>query len=111
MAALDALKHWPPGDEIAGQVDSILVGAHINRQNPHRTLRGVEVKRRLIDEHAAERYEYPRQGGEPIGEPHCHSCVTDRDQYEPDPDAFPCLTLRLLALEWSTHEDYRSEWA
>lgn len=114
MSALDALKHWPPGDEIAGQVDSILVGAHIQRQNPQRTLRGVEAKRRLVDDLLAQDHfsndrdwygcqslkEGPGDGPDvPTGRP----CTCGRDE---DVER----RLRLIALEWSTHEDYRSEW-
>jgi hypothetical protein len=95
-AALDALKHWPPGDEIAGQVESILVGAHVQRQNPHRVLRGVKAKRRILDD--------------------LHVKITDLEDaigFEIDRDSSreaSDLLLRLLASEWSTHEDYRSEW-
>lgn len=92
--ASDALKHWPPGDEIAGQVDSILVGAHVHRQNPHRVLRGVEAKRTALALHA-QGHECPSEVGEP----------NMSGWYESD-----CPTIRAQASEWSTHDDFRPGW-
>lgn len=85
-----AAPEWPPGDEVAGQVESILVGAHAFRHDPARVLRGVKAKRRIVD-----------------------LWTTFLDGYDGDEWRLPEHardTLRLLAFEWSTHEDYRAEW-
>jgi hypothetical protein len=68
-----------------------------------RVLRGVEIKRRIVGEH-----------GELGIEGYCAKCGTHDTNGEGDllyeHDEYPCRTLRLLALEWSTHDDFRPEW-
>ena len=85
---------------------------HIARHDPARVLRDVEAKRRIVAEHASE-------------DGHCRTCtVEDREDApmgtdwdtEPEaiwvrrPVAYPCPTLRLLALPYADHPDYREEW-
>lgn len=96
VAAQDALKDWPPGDEIAGQVDSILVGAHVHRQNPQRALRGVKAKRRIVDD-------FWFAGG--IAEVRDEQGIVIAG----GSDAVNSVLL-LLASEWDTHPDFRPEW-
>lgn len=82
-------KHWRgltvPGPALA---------AHIARHDPARVLREVEAKRRLVALH-----DRPN-----------HQCVTE-DGPTQWHAADPCATLRLLALPYATHPDYRPEWA
>ncbi|TDD37855.1 hypothetical protein E1287_07300 [Actinomadura sp. KC06] len=61
------------------------VASHIVRHGPARVLAEVETKRRLIDQHVG----YSGGG---------------------DDDHWPVQTLRLLALPYASHPDYRPEW-
>ncbi|MYX14407.1 hypothetical protein GTY67_13475 [Streptomyces sp. SID8374] len=80
---------------------------HIMVQRPARTLREVQAKRQLIDEHR------------PDGAGGCSTC-TDPEDFDEDADGnrafsrsakpWPCPTVRLLALPYSDHLDYRQEW-
>lgn len=65
--------------------------------NPARVLREVEAKRRIVELHAPGEFEYA--DGDV-----CMLC----DRQGPEP--YPCTTLRLLALPYSDHPDYREEW-
>ncbi|MFI7643722.1 DUF6221 family protein, partial [Nonomuraea sp. NPDC049400] len=62
-------------------------------------LREVEAKRRLLDLHKLGRY------GEcvtcDVGAQSCGCCGWGD---------FPCATVRVLALPYADHEDYREEW-
>ncbi len=73
-------------------------GAHIARHDPARVLREVEAKRRML---AAHPIEYSRVSDFTD----CAACM-DVDTY----DAYPCLTVRLLALPFADHPEYRAEW-
>ncbi|MET8766347.1 DUF6221 family protein [Streptomyces sp. NPDC004658] len=66
--------------------------AHIARHDPARVLREVEAKRQILAAHALNGWV-------------CSTC----DNEEVDQD-YPCLTLRLLALPYVDHPDYRAEW-
>jgi hypothetical protein len=70
--------------------------AHIARHDPARVLRDVEAKRRIIDLHA------PRHADdyERWGTSDCVACY----------DLTPCRTVRLLALPYADHPDYREHW-
>ncbi|WP_405149464.1 DUF6221 family protein [Sphaerisporangium sp. NBC_01403] len=68
--------------------------------DPARALREVEAKRRIISEHAPhEDYSWA-----------CRTCsAADSCGCMGGPD-LPCPTLRLLALPYADHPDYREEW-
>jgi hypothetical protein len=71
---------------------------HIARHDPARVLAEVEAKRELIALHGPGEMEYT--DGDV-----CMIC----DVREPEP-FYPCKTLRLLALPYADHPDYREEW-
>jgi hypothetical protein len=72
-------------------------GLHIARHDPARVLADVEAKREMVDEHqdvndgSCAHWGYPTHGGS-------------------SPQRYPCRTLRLLALPYTDHPDYRDEW-
>lgn len=86
--------------------------------DPARVLAECNAKRRLVAEHPEITvwHESENPNGDRIDEPEwlCGRCVntgarqpwTDVDLLE-----YPCPTLRLLALPYREHPDYRSEWA
>jgi len=67
---------------------------HIARHDPARVLADCEAKRRIVGLHER-RPDWPD----------CQECG-DRDDIKP----WPCSTLRLLALPYADHPDYRPEW-
>lgn len=67
---------------------------------PRQLLRAVEAKRRLIAGHNPGDFVKFHEGGR---EPACRGHGRELVPY-------PCLTLRLLASEWSDHEEFREEW-
>lgn len=79
--------------------------AHIARHDPARVLAEVEAKRRILDEHR------PIVDGDrdPAWPPpgHCAECWSPKhEDYHP----WPCRIVRLLALSYADHEDYREVW-
>lgn len=90
---------------------------HIARHDPLRTLAEVNAKRLLLAEHAdyVVWSEGETSSGEPVQDPDwvCRTCV-DRSAPEPwelaDARTQPCPTLRILALPYADHPDYRQEW-
>lgn len=73
---------------------------HIARWNPKRVMAEVEAKRKLLDRH-------DRIGTRWVGHPradreerYCMGCD----------EVWPCETVRLLALPYSQHLNYREEW-
>ncbi len=72
-------------------------GGHIVRHDPARVLRDVEAKRRILDGHKAGRY-----GGCVTCHPDSCGCVGG--------GSYPCDTVRLLALPYTEHPEYREEW-
>jgi hypothetical protein len=80
--------------------------AHIARHDPARVLADIEVKRSILDEH--------HQDG--TG---CAVCA-DPEEYDENSEGeaewirsakwWPCRTVRLLALPYADHPDYRKEW-
>jgi len=78
-------------------------GAHIARQDPHRTLREVEFKRQLLAEHSI------------TNDSVCSTCVTGKWGYPvhggSDPQPYPCRTLRLLAQRDADHDDFDPAWS
>jgi len=99
-------------------VDIVPAGEHIARHDPARVLRDIETKRRIIAEHVP----WPERGhltgiwAEP--DPMCSVCVSmvmDEDAggnrfRDLRHEAWPCPTLRLLALPHAEHPDYQPEW-
>jgi hypothetical protein len=81
---------------------------HIARHDPARVLREVEAKRRIIHAHDRPHECLALTGS---GE---HSVVDGQpwELWEPThtADHGPCLVLRLLALPYADHPDYREEW-
>lgn len=100
------------GDD-ATALDAAATASHIARHDPARALREVEVKRKIIDRYvelhdrfAAAWSEYSDWlEGKPTPEPGTQTTQADpaiRDEL--------LCTLRLLALPYATHPDYREEW-
>ncbi|MFB4273051.1 DUF6221 family protein [Nonomuraea sp. GTA35] len=103
--------HWLPGADPGGEkrwvmgtfkdIDAHTVEAaeHIARHDPARVLREVEAKRQLLDRHM------PGEYGQCVT---CHvgayscGCCSWGD--------FPCDTVRLLALAYADHKEFRREW-
>lgn len=81
------------GDGIA-VVKGERVRDHLVRHDPARVLREIDAKRRILAEHALNGWV-------------CSTC----DDGEVPPQAFPCPTLRLLALPYADRPGYRAEWA
>lgn len=62
----------------------------------------MEAKMRLVDEHA----EFSHEDGRSW----CSTCAPPHPRVWPGYKAFPCLTMKLLALPYADHPDYREEW-
>ncbi|MFJ8844336.1 DUF6221 family protein [Streptomyces cyaneofuscatus] len=77
------------------------VGQHIARHDPARVLREVEAKRRIMECHE------PWAAGN--GDTVCGRCGREHIDGRPG-GHFPCQTLRLLALPYAGHSDYRDDW-
>ncbi|WP_405699103.1 DUF6221 family protein [Streptomyces sp. NBC_01383] len=80
-----------------------------------RVLREVEAKRRLLDLHATVSRDigWLESDGEGTAElPVCGHCVPRNSHYprRKDVPECPCPTLRLLALPYTDHPDYRPGW-
>lgn len=85
-----------------GSYDGLFAAQHIVRHDPARVLREVNAKRRLLDEHPN------------VNDGSCGTCVTPQWGYPTrggsSPQAYPCTTLRLLALSYADHPDYQECW-
>jgi hypothetical protein len=81
--------------------------AHIARHDPARVLAEVEAKRRILDEHTKDSICVD-------GRECCKRCVVDIeiawDEAFAAMEPIPCPTVRLLALPYAEHPDYRQEW-
>lgn len=83
---------------------------HIARHKPARVLREVEAKRATLDVHHAARF---GGDGHPLNSDCCAVCCWDNPNgtgYDRAADDWPCTTIRLLALPYSDHSDYREDW-
>jgi len=78
-------------------------GDHHLRWNPARVLAEVDAKRRILDEHAPFSQPQKMAWGEIIA---CSTCGSVDDS----PTEWPCSTVRLMALPYADHPDYREEW-
>lgn len=123
FGSADRARAWNtslPAFEIFGEANTGEHAVHIARHDPARVLAEVEAKRRIIGEH----YIWPERShltgvwAEP--DPMCGVCVSmqmDQDAggnrfRDLEHVAWPCPTLRLLALPYADHSDYRAEeWA
>lgn len=103
---------WPSGNlthacdtEYSGR--RIPNAAHIARHDPARVVADVDAKRRVIDLHSP----VTLRGG--AGAKYFDTTTVCRSCEPPQfPEhAFPCPTLRLLALPYREHPDYQPEWA
>lgn len=90
---------------VSGRNASVVLPSHVAiyvaRHDPARVLREVESKRRIIELHRSVRVRSTGSAGGTIED--CQMC----DHF---PAQYPCLTLRLLALPYADHSDYREEW-
>ena len=83
------------------------LATHIARHDPARVLAEVDAKRRTVELHGPATL---HAGG---GAAHfetvrvCRSCEPPKQFPE---TAYPCATLRLLALPYASHPDYRDAW-
>lgn len=83
-------------------------GAHFMHWNPWRVLSGCVAKRLIIAAHRDVGPGLDRRA-EPDRALKSRACSTC-GQYDEYAIAWPCYTLRVLALEWVEHPDYRQEW-
>jgi hypothetical protein len=81
--------------------DSTEDAIHIARHDPARVLAEVEAKRELLKLHRSVGRRSTGSGGGIVED--CQIC----DHF---PAQYPCATLRLLALPYVDHPDYRQEW-
>lgn len=83
-------------------------GVHFARWNPWRVLSGCVAKRLIV---AAHRDVGP--GLDRLADPDnalkAHVCSTC-GQFDEYAISWPCYTLRVLALDWVDHPEYRQEW-
>lgn len=96
-AGSDCGPEWRETDGFDGGPISEVEARHIARHDPARVLADVAAKRRIIDLHA----HCPEQawdGSNITGD--CRECIDEH---------YPCGTLRLLALPFADHPDYREE--
>jgi hypothetical protein len=83
------------------------VSTHIARHDPARVLRDVEAKRALLAEHSPRMVLVMNGDGSGGHAPHCGRCSPSDPNHR---QRHPCTSLRLLALPYSDHPDYRQEW-
>jgi hypothetical protein len=73
---------------------------------PARVLAEVKAKRQIIDVHPPTLGDDGRASSGTV----CRTCAQDSHDGGLNGDPFPCLTLRLLALPYAGHAEYREEW-
>jgi hypothetical protein len=88
-----------------GIIHEAVQADHIVRWNPARVLREVEAKRRIIAEHQIVPGPPQPPGGPDYGCKTCH----DHSEYGVGGFGY-CTTLRLLALPYADHPEFREEW-
>ncbi|MEU7978228.1 DUF6221 family protein [Micromonospora sp. NPDC049081] len=79
------------------------VAGHIARQDPARTIRAVAAKRRIFERHGPilnDLNPYPV----------CMCCPNLDDDTNTEGERWPCLTVRLLTVEYDDQPGYRPEW-
>lgn len=85
-------------DPLTGQ----FLGRYLERFDPDRALREAATKRRILDEHAIVDTNAIGEDMRVVRIKVCQVCGNRR--------GVPCDTVRLLALSYSGHSDYREEW-
>jgi len=83
----------------ASHMQSMKDAAFIARHNPARVLAEVDAKRRIVELHEPANVEDSEEA----------VCMTCDDLRGIEP-AYPCRTLRLLALPYANHPDYQDSW-
>jgi hypothetical protein len=78
------------------ETDEASTTAHMARWHPARVLAECEAKRRIVEHH---------DDDDDAGR-----CTACEPMMWARPTPFPCPTLRLLALPYADHPDYRREW-
>lgn len=118
LAATVGVAVTGPADDPQSMADARFIARH----DPARVLREVEAKRRLLALHLHLRYTEPLDADSDFEEDHrpafaepplyvgCKTCHYDARHEETYPSWW-CDTVRLLALPYSDHVDYRQEWA
>lgn len=91
----DPISSWNVtlGDELPGVSEKC--GPHIARHDPARVLAECEAKRRIVEEYEANFWPDPGD----------REALTDASSA-----ASPAAMIRLLALPYADHPDYREEW-
>lgn len=77
----------------------MLVAEHVARWSPARVLAECAAKRRIVELHRGQKALWDDDEN-PLEVVECPECGV----------LFPCPTLRLLALPYADHPDYREEW-
>jgi hypothetical protein len=91
--------------------------AHIARHDPARVLAECEAKRRIVEMHSKTATSWLNADGklaypDRAGVLYCELC-SFHEQYEGFNDyeePWPCPTLRILALPYADHPDFKPEW-
>ena len=79
---------------------------HIEHWSPWRVMSGCVAKRLILTAHA----DVDLLAEDGTGEVRAHVCATCTE-HGGSPTAWPCYTLRVLALDYVDHPDYRWEWS
>lgn len=100
------------GDQIVDYTES---AEHVAANDPTFVLADVDAKRQILDEHPElwRDIGWLEDGDEAYAElPVCERCVPKHSHYRTRAEVpeYPCRTLRLLALPYAGHPDYRAEW-
>ena len=125
-AAHDLAGHWttegsyavsvadklPQGAEVWDKAVAFAEGApspeqatHIARHDPAHVLAEADAKREITDLHRPEITDYVDGAGIESASVDCLTCDTRGSS-----NTWPCKTVRLLALPYADHPDYRDEW-
>jgi hypothetical protein len=97
-----------PGGDPGAIIGDERLAKHIARHDPGRVLAEIDAKRRIVDMHSGhhECVSWDRHSTDLTPTDHTDTVLVDRGYtHEDDP------TLRLLALPYAAHKDYRAEWA
>jgi len=89
--------HMFPSVRLVADGLNWLVAEHIARHDPARVLREIDAKRKIAEQHRPVGY------GD-VCLSYCHTRTPSQ------PQTWPCLTLRLLALPFTDRPGYREEW-
>lgn len=92
---------WHSAEDLRVQGMDDRDALHIAAHSPAQVLADVDSSRRIMWEHRPLRRRVTGSTGGTVAD--CQRCSQFPAQY-------PCLTLRLLALRYASHPDYRQEW-